>query len=159
MSLGKMDLQCSFQSSPRNAMSQSLYDLALRYLGVAETPGSKSNPLIAEMFKTAPSWLDQDDSKTAWCGIFRGYLGLWSGTGVPKEHYRARKWLEWGKEVALKDARRGDTVVTSRDGGHHVALFDRIEGGRVYLLGGNQGNKVSIAPFSPSVVQGVRREA
>ncbi|WP_009962996.1 TIGR02594 family protein [Verrucomicrobium spinosum] len=140
-------------------MSQQIYDLALRYLGVAETPGQQSNPLIAEMFKTAPSWLDQDDSKTAWCGIFRGYLGLWCGTGVPKEHYRARKWLEWGQEVKLKDAKRGDTVVTSRDGGHHVALFDRLEGGRVYLLGGNQGNRVSIAPFPPSVIQGVRREA
>lgn len=138
-------------------MSQALYDLALRYLGVAEVAGPKSNPIIAEMFKTAPSWLDQDDSMTAWCGIFRGYLGLWSGTGVPKEHYRARNWLQWGQEVAIKDAKRGDTVVISREGGHHVAIFDRAEGGRVYLLGGNQGNRVSIAAFAPSVVLGVRR--
>lgn len=142
-----------------NSMSQALYDLAKRYLGVAEVAGPKSNPLIAEMFKTAPSWLDQDDSKTAWCGIFRGYLGLWTGTGVPKEHYRARQWLNWGQEVALKDAQRGDTVVTSREGGHHVALFDRVESGRVYLLGGNQGNRVSIAPFPPSAIVSVRRES
>lgn len=138
-------------------MSQIIYDLAKRYLGVAEVPGPKSHPLLAEMFQTAPAWLDQDDSKTAWCGIFRGYLGLWTGTGIPQAHYRAKEWLTWGEAVPLSEARRGDTVVTKRSGGYHVALFDRLEGGRLYLLGGNQSNKVSIAPFAPSLVQGVRR--
>ena len=104
------------------------------------------------------AYLPKLTTKGGIASFFRGYLGLWTGTGVPKEHYRARQWLNWGQEVALKDAQRGDTVVTSREGGHHVALFDRVESGRVYLLGGNQGNRVSIAPFSPSVIQGIRRE-
>lgn len=137
--------------------NQRIYDRARKWLGVAEYPGPKSNPEIAKFFDLAPDWLDQDDSTTAWCGLFRGYVGHVTMTGLPREHYRARRWMEWGEAVTLAQAVRGDTVITQRSGGHHVALFDRMEGHVVYLLGGNQGNKVSIAAFSSGVIIGVRR--
>ncbi|WP_256200408.1 TIGR02594 family protein [Verrucomicrobium spinosum] len=138
-------------------MNQRIYAEGLKYIGVKEWPGPKTNPQIAEMFRLAPDWLDQDDSKTAWCGIFRGTVGHLTATGVPAEHYRAANWLNWGEPVKLDDARQGDTVVFSRTGGNHVAIFDRLEGDKVWVLGGNQGNAVSIAPYARSLVRGVRR--
>jgi uncharacterized protein (TIGR02594 family) len=140
-------------------MSAELYIHARKDLGLAEVPGGRSHPRIALAIQLAASWLDRDDSKTAWCGCIRGLWGLETGTGVPAAHYRAANWLNWGVEVALKDAKRGDTVVLKRQGGFHVGLWDRIENGKVYLLGGNQSNTTSIAPFVKSLVQGVRRAA
>jgi uncharacterized protein (TIGR02594 family) len=137
--------------------NQRIYAEAKKYLGLREWPGPKSNPEIQEMFRLAPDWLDQDDSKTAWCGIYRGHVGLMTSTGMPAAHYRAASWLSWGEVVEITNAVQGDTVITTRRGGNHVALLDRFEDGRMWLLGGNQGNAVTIAPFAPSTVRGVRR--
>lgn len=140
-------------------MSIVIYNHAKKDMGLKETPGPKSTPRIHSAIETAAKWLDKDDSATAWCGCIRGLWGLETGTGVPREHYRAAAWLNWGVAVDVEDAKRGDTVVISRAGGNHVALLDRVEGPRIYLLGGNQGNAVSIASFSQALVRGVRRIA
>ena len=39
----------------------------------------------------------------------------------------------------------------------HVAIFDRLDGPYVYVLGGNQGDSVTIARFPVLQVIGVRR--
>lgn len=58
----------------------------------------------------------------------------------------------------LDDALPGDTVIFTRAGGNHVALLHRrVEGNQVWVIGGNQGNAVSIAPYARSAVRGVRR--
>lgn len=140
--------------------------LAQRYLGVCEVPGRKSNALIEQWINTAASWLDDGvddvDGGIAWCGCFRGVLGLDSGTGVPKAHYRAINWLAWGKPVDHTRPKLwmpGDTVVTKRSGGNHVTLFVGMNSkpGVINCLGGNQGNKVCVAPIALSDVVGVRR--
>ena len=134
-----------------------IYNMGVRYLGVREVPGKGSHPVIAEMFKLAPSWLNQDDSATAWCGLFRGYVGHLTGTGLPAQHYRAASWLKWGRPVPLKEAVQGDTVIMKRLGGHHVALLDCVQGNWIYLLGGNQGDAVTVSKFPIAHVVGVRR--
>lgn len=139
--------------------SEQIYQAAARYLGVAEVPGPKSNKLIQGWIRQAADWLDTDDSQTPWCGCFRGHLGIETATGTPREHFRARSWLNWGRELPLDRPElwhRGDTVVLSRTGGAHVALLDRVDCSRVFLLGGNQGDRVCIAPFPRSSIIGVR---
>jgi uncharacterized protein (TIGR02594 family) len=136
-----------------------LYRHARKDLGMSEVSGPKSHPRIEYAIKTAAKWLDGDDSVTAWCGCLRGLWGIETGTGVPKDHFRAINWLNWGVAVDLQEAKQGDTVVISRPGGNHVALFDRLEGNRVFLLGGNQSNSTTIAPFPVARVKGVRRAA
>lgn len=138
-------------------MSQLIYDHARKDLGLKETPGKRSTPRIKQAINASAKWLNDDDSATPWCGCIRGLWGLETGTGVPKEHFRAASWLKWGAPVALADARRGDTVVLSRPGGNHVGLFDREERGFIYLLGGNQSNAVTVAAFGKTLVKGVRR--
>lgn len=140
-----------------------LYKHARKDLGLSETPGNASTPRIAYAITTAASWLDDGvkdvDGSIAWCGCLRGLWGIETATGVPKEHFRAVNWLNWGQHVDVEDAQQGDTVVLKRPGGNHVALLDRIDGGRWYLLGGNQSNSTTIAPYSESLVLGVRRAA
>lgn len=140
--------------------SATIYTAAKRYLGTAETPGSRSTSLIKLWISKAAGWLDPDDSKTAWCGCFRGALGYETGTGVPPEHYRAASWEKWGEAVDLSNPdqwQQGDTIVMSRPGGNHVTLLDRVVGSRAYCLGGNQGDTVSIAPSPIAKITAVRR--
>lgn len=136
------------------------YDVARQYLGIKEKPGSGTHPQIALMFALAPSWLDQDDSKTAWCGIFRGWIGQRCGTGLPPEHYRAAAWAKWGRAVDVSKPatwQQGDTIVMTRPGGNHVCLLDRVAGQFAWVLGGNQSNSVNITRFPLSRVTHVRR--
>lgn len=136
------------------------YALAREYLGLREQPGSGTHPLLVPMFALTPSWLDRDDSVTAWCGIFRGWLGHRAGTGLPAEHFRAAAWAKWGRAVDVaKPAtwQQGDTIVMTRPGGNHVCLLDRVDGQTAWCLGGNQSNAVTIAKFPLSRITAVRR--
>lgn len=138
-----------------------LYNHALKDLGLREIPGKASHPRIRLAIETAAKWLDGDDSQTAWCGCIMGLWCLEAGLSVPKAYYRAAQWLEWGVKVDKAEAELGDVVVLKRSGGNHVATLDHIdrERGRWHLLGGNQSNAVTIAPYAPELVLGVRRAA
>lgn len=145
--------------------NERLLDVANFYNGVAEVPGKKSNALILGWIKEAASWLGDDvgndDSQVAWCGCFRGSVGILTGTGVPAAHYRARNWLNWGKAIDHKKPALwlpGDTIITTRSGGFHVTLYaGGIGKTHVNCLGGNQSNKVCIAPIALNIIIGVRR--
>lgn len=140
--------------------SQRIYAEASKYLGTKEVPGSGTNKVIADWINQAASWLNRDDSKTAWCGCFRGHIGLITSTGVPKEHYRAASWATWGKPVDVSKPstwQQGDTIVMTRPGGNHVCLLDRVSGDFVFCLGGNQSDAVTVSRFPISRVTHVRR--
>ncbi len=140
--------------------SARLYQAALRYLGTKEVPGPASNSTIRAWIVLAADWLDKDDSKTAWCSCFRGAIGLETGTGVVKAHYRAASWATWGKPVSLNNPetwQQGDTIVMARPGGNHVTLLDRVAGGFAYCLGGNQSDAVTISRFALDKITAVRR--
>ena len=108
------------------------------------------------MFGLAPDWLNQDDSATPWCGIFRGWVGYLTATGMPDAHYRAKNWLEWGDRVQGEPI-HGDTVILTRTGGNHVGIVDHTTEGSVYILGGNQSDQVNISRYPKSRVTGYRR--
>ena len=139
-------------------MTINVYEAAKEYEGIAEFPGAKHNPKITKMFAvTGNSWVTDDE--TPWCAAFVGAVlaqcGI-QGTGK----LNARSYLDWGQKVDLKNARRGDIVILSRGNSKtqgHVAFFDNMSRDKVYLLGGNQGDKVSVAAYPASRVLGVRR--
>ncbi len=134
--------------------SARLYAHALMDNGLREVAGAASNPRIKQAILGAASWLNPDDSKTAWCGCI---MGLWCreiGLPVPAEYYRALNWLNVGTPVQLADAVPGDIVVISRSGGNHVALF---KDAALTLYGGNQSNAVNHAAFDRSLLRGIRR--
>ena len=139
--------------------SRKIYTHALNDLDLAEVDGPASEPRIKYAIQAAAKWLDPDDSKTAWCGCLRGLWGLETGTGVPKEHYRAASWLKWGRAVPMdpKLWMQGDTVVLDRKGGKHVGLLSKWTDKYIWVLGGNQSNSTNVARFDRRLLEGVRR--
>lgn len=137
-----------------------ILDVAETYLGTAEFPGAKQSPKILKMFAdTGNAWVQSDE--TPWCAAFVGAVlaqcGI-KGTGK----LNARSYLDWGQRIDLRDARQGDVVILSRGNdktqGHVAFLYVKsINGSTVELLGGNQGDRVSVAHFPVSRIIGVRR--
>ncbi|HOW94311.1 MAG TPA: TIGR02594 family protein [Mycolicibacterium fallax] len=126
---------------------------ARRHVGLAETPGRATTPTIRRWLIDLRAWWTDDE--TPWCGVAVAAWMREAGIELPRHWYRARAWLDWGLPLAHPAV--GAVVVYGRGGGGHVGLIaGRDERGRLMTLGGNQGNRVSIAPFEPSRVLGYR---
>lgn len=124
-----------------------------KYLGVTETPGPKTTPIIGEWLRKLRAWWSDDE--TPWCGTFVGAVLTQAGCELPRHWYRARAWLDWG--LRLTEPALGCVVVYERGGGGHVGFVTGWDqNGRILTLGGNQGNRVSIAPFDSWRVLGYR---
>jgi len=127
--------------------------IARRDLGIEETPGKETTPAIRRWLIELGAWW-RDDA-TPWCGVALAYWMKEAGAPIPKQYYRARAWLDWG--TALNQPALGCVVVFERRGGGHVGLVvGRNELDYLLVLGGNQGDKVCIASFSPDRVLGYR---
>ena len=131
-------------------------DIAKGEIGEAEIPGDAHNPRIVQYHQETS--LKASDDETPWCSSFIGWVmmqaGL-SGTG----RANARSWLDWGEK--LDHPVLGCVVIFwrgSKDGWQgHVGLYMGEDSrGRILTLGGNQGNKVSIAPYAKDRLLGYR---
>ena len=112
-------------------------------IGLRELPGAPTAPKIRQWLETLRAWWRDDE--TPWCGVAVAAWMQQVSIGVPKHYYRAKAWAEWGYPVAPVV---GCVVVFERQGGGHVRLLvGKDAAGRLMVLGGNQGNAVSIAPF------------
>lgn len=130
---------------------------ARSYLGLREVPGPKHSPIIVR-------WLEKlkapfRDDETAWCGSFVGGVLEESGLGSVKNPWGARQWLNFGKK--LDKPAYGCIVVFWRGkpsgwSGHVGFVVGKDQRGNLMVLGGNQGDAVSIAPFSMTRVLGYR---
>lgn len=125
--------------------------LARAEIGTLETPGPKSNPKVLAFFKDVGcSWVKGDD--TAWCGAYLGAILKRSGIEPlpPSKVLGARNWERWGER--LEQPLLGCIGVKRRQGGEawqgHVGLVVAANQTTVWMLGGNQSDSVSIAPFS-----------
>ncbi len=130
---------------------------ARAYLGMSETPGPKHAPFITK-------WLDKlkapfRDDETAWCGSFVGGVLDEDGRGYIKNPWGARNWLKFGNPITRPAV--GAIVVFWRGSingwsGHVGFIVGKDKAGNLMVLGGNQGDAVSIAPFSRARVLGYR---
>jgi uncharacterized protein (TIGR02594 family) len=122
-------------------------------IGQNESLGPNDSPWIRTMWAAlSGKWL----LGQPWCG---GALANWMQKNripYPKDYYRAKAWLNWGVPIAHPVL--GCVVVFERTGGGHVGLCvgQDIAKGALMVLGGNQGNKVSVLPFDPRRVLGYR---
>lgn len=126
---------------------------ALKDIGVREIAGAPTAPRIANMLASLGAWWRDDEAP--WCGVATAAWFKAAGVGIPKAFYRAKAWLDWG--VALRAPCLGCVVVFERQGGGHVGLVvgqDTL--GRLLVLGGNQGDRVAVSPFTLDRVAGYR---
>lgn len=128
-------------------------DEANNLIGTAEIKGKDTNLKIKSWLSRLRAWWSDDE--TPWCGTFVAHCLQINGYPIVKEWYRAKSWLEYG--VRLDAPCYGCLVIFNRTGGGHVGFcVGRDNRGRLLVLGGNQGDKVSIAPFEMSRVSGYR---
>lgn len=123
--------------------------------GVSEAPGSANANDVLAYYSEAGHGEIKDDS-VPWCAAFLGAMLKRSGiTGTGS--LLARSYLTWGE--AADTARAGAVAVLSRgddpNAGHVGFLLGQAQG-RVFLLGGNQTNKVSVEAFDAHRVLGYR---
>jgi uncharacterized protein (TIGR02594 family) len=138
-------------------MTLSAFDLAQRFIGVKELPGTASNPLVLAMLKLDDAW--PTDDAVPWCSAFVNFV-CWLLRLPRSKSLAAKSWLAVGQAVELPLARVGvDVVVLDRDGGGHVGFYAGTDGTTVMVLGGNQADGVNVAAFPASRVVGVRRLA
>lgn len=120
-------------------------DIAREYIGLAEIPGAGTNSTIRSWLERLKAWWRDDE--TPWCGTFVAYCLDVNAYALPKYWMRARDWASWGRELLTPIP--GCVVVFSRQGGGHVGfVVGQDYDGRLLVLGGNQGNRVSVAPFT-----------
>jgi len=144
-----------------------LYDFAQRFIGMREIAGEKNNGFI--VWAHSLCGFDGAD-EVPWCSSFLNALA-WMLRLPRSKSAAARSWLTVGTPVALADAVPGfDVVIFKRGSGPqpgpevisapgHVALYAGRDGDAVLVLGGNQGDAVTVARFPSSNVLGVRRLA
>lgn len=128
---------------------------ARSHVGLKENTSKNShNPVILRMLSDMGKYSDEarawwHDDESPWCGLLVGHsLGV-AGRYVVREWYRAKAWRS-DKLTRLDRPAYGCLVVFDRVGGGHVGFVVGIDAtGNLMVLGGNQGNMVSIAPFAP----------
>lgn len=117
---------------------------ARKHEGLAEIPGLRHNATILRWLQQLKAWWQDDE--TPWCGVFVAHCIDQAGLPLPKFWMRAKAWADWGSRLAAPVP--GCIVVFDRKGGGHVGfVVGRTANGLLMVLGGNQGNRVSIAPF------------
>lgn len=128
-------------------------ELASKFDGLSE---KRDRDVISSFIEKAAG-VSIDPAKTAWCAAFvnavLGAKGM-EGTG----RLNARSFLDWGTPV--KTPSKGDIVVLERNGSTwqgHVGFLVSEDKNSVTLLGGNQGNRVSVKSYPKSRVLGYRR--
>lgn len=135
------------------------FDLAQRYVGIAELSGEKNHPLIQWWLSLCGFGTDAPD-EVPWCSAFVNGIA-WELRLPRSKSAAARSWLEVGRPVLANDEQIGfDVAVLSRGNTPtqgHVGFFGGLKDGSVYVLGGNQNNSVSVEKFAASRILEIRR--
>lgn len=121
-------------------------------LGQTEVAGQKHNPRILAYH--AVTKLKATSDEVPWCASFVGWC--LDQANLPHTLSAAAiSYADYGSPLA--EPIEGCIAVFRRTGGNHVAFFVRKdETGRIWVLGGNQGNAVTIAPYRASDLIGYR---
>ena len=128
---------------------------AQRYLGTAEWPGSKHNPIIVRFFALA-GFAGVRNDETPWCAAFVN--AVMAQCDLPKSGaLTARSFLTWGRSI--DQPRRGAVAVFRRGQSTwqgHVGFVLEVDVTHITLLGGNQSDAVSIARYPRAKLLGLR---
>lgn len=132
--------------------------LAHRFVGERELLGAQSNPFVLSMLKLDHEW--PTDDAVPWCSAFVNFIA-WLLRLPRSKSLAARSWLTVGFPVQIAETLPGDVVILRRgkdpQKGHVGFFMGWRSGDSVDILGGNQGNAVSVASFPVADIVGIRR--
>jgi uncharacterized protein (TIGR02594 family) len=134
-------------------------EIALEELkaGVKELPDPAEHPRIGEYLGVVG--LGPDD-ETSWCSGFAAYCVKQAGYSIEGITGAARSWFSGGWGVPAP-AEPGVIAVLWRGEPRgwqgHVGFLLDVNPDELFLLGGNQGNRVSVQRFAHSRLLGYRQ--
>jgi uncharacterized protein (TIGR02594 family) len=124
--------------------------------------------MVLSMLRLDNTWPQGDD--VPWCSAFVNYIA-WLLRLPRSKMLNARSWLTVGTPIQLDAAAPGFDVAILKRGGPdqpgpdviaapgHVGFYAGAEGPDLLVLGGNQGDSVSVARFRKESLLGLRRLA
>lgn len=127
--------------------------IARPLIGLHEIHGAEHSPEILDMWRAIKRSGIQSD-EVPWCAAFVG--SCLERAGIKSSRFEsAASYLKWG--VRLDGPAHGCIVVFSREGGGHVGFVVGLDPtGKLLVLGGNQGDQVSVKTFPVDRVTGYR---
>jgi uncharacterized protein (TIGR02594 family) len=136
-----------------------LLKIAFNELGTEEIAGSEHNTEVLKYAKdTGIKGVTTDE--IPWCSTFVNWVAWKAGLQYSKKA-NARSWLNVGVKTTAPEP--GDIVVFWRESPQswkgHVGIFlgFSLNNKRVYCLGGNQGNRVSVSAYRTNNVLSFQR--
>lgn len=140
---------------------EDLLKIAFNELGTEEIVGNENNPEVLK-YASEPGIAGITNDEIAWCSTFVNWVAWKSGLQFSGKA-NARSWLSVGNKVTEPEP--GDVVVFWRESPQswkgHVGIFLGVstDKKRVYCLGGNQGNRVSVSAYRYNTVLSFQRLA
>jgi uncharacterized protein (TIGR02594 family) len=138
---------------------EQLLKIAFNELGTEEIVGEKHNPQVLK-YASDTNIKGITTDEIAWCSTFVNWVAWKSGLQYSGKA-NARSWLNVGTKVTIPEP--GDIVVFWRESPQswkgHVGIFMgfSFDKKRVYCLGGNQGNRVSVSAYRLDTVLSFQR--
>lgn len=114
-------------------------------IGVREVPGTSNSPTImgwAQRLGSRVLGMAYGSDSVPWCGLFVAQCMAEASLRPPPIAVRAKAWATWG--VPCKP-QKGAVLVFERQGGGHVGFYAGETHNAYQVLGGNQGDAVSLA--------------
>ncbi|WP_158638005.1 TIGR02594 family protein [Sphingomonas ginsenosidivorax] len=121
---------------------------ARRRLGTREAAGSANSPTIlgwAKRLGTRVLGMIYNADSVPWCGVFVADCLQQDGIVPAAIAVRATSWSAWGQALRPERLAPGAVLVFARPGGGHVGFYIGEDPTAYHVLGGNQGDAVTIA--------------
>ena len=116
-------------------------------LGTREASGPANSPTImgwAKRLGTKVLGMIYNADSVPWCGLFVATCMAEAGQASPPIAVRASAWATWGQRLRFERVAPGAVLVFQRPGGGHVGFYVGEDATAFHVLGGNQGDCVSI---------------
>jgi uncharacterized protein (TIGR02594 family) len=122
---------------------------ARQLIGTREAAGAANNTTIlgwAKLLGLKILGIAYNADSVPWCGLFVAHCLRVAGADLStmKVGVRAKAWATWGLSIAADRLAPGAILVFDRAGGGHVAFYVGEDPTHYHVLGGNQGDRVSI---------------
>lgn len=151
MKLSKSYEWLAKEDAPRHLLK------ALELLGVTETVGPKHNPIIINWAKEVDLEKVYVADEIPWCGLFMAVVMKRAQRDPVEGPLWALNWNKFG--VQVQKPMLGDVLTFTRKSGGHVGIYVGEDSTAYHVLGGNQGNSVSIVRIAKSRLSQARRPA
>jgi uncharacterized protein (TIGR02594 family) len=129
-------------------------------LGTKEIVGNIHSDIIMGWAKNLGLEKIYTSDEIAWCGLAMAEVCKRANVETnltPKQALWALNWSKFGTKQSV--AMLGDILTFKRNGGGHVGIYVGEDLTHFHVLGGNQGNSVSVSRIAKSRLYKARRTA